>query len=480
MFAEEEPVVNSSDENTASRSPTAEQLADNLESPKQPSTPLFDENSDEIPNNSNECQAQNDDFTDEPIKDEHLSSPISDHLSIKEEESMDNVTQESIDAVDNDNSKEESSPQKSNLIADIFGESEGEEEFEGFEKRGKIRSEPLREQDEHDEKGDAVGAEAEQETNAEAALPELSSDESEDEASRKRKLPDDFVYDFDIMMQKRKESFRRRKRKNIDIINDSDDVIAELIQEMKQAAEDDFQLNKDRKAATRKLKLLPVVETQLRKIDLREAFLDAGVLSVITDWLTPLPDRSLPNLQVRETLIKLLSELNIMDVERLKASGIGKAIMYLFKHPKETKENKRRAGALISTWARPIFNLDSDFHSMSKEEREQRDFEHMTKTKRRVSDVSEGTPPSRQKTPDEKTLRPGEKGWIPRARVPMPSTRDYVVRPKSSVETEASRSGNKKVVSRFDKYLRTFREKNKQTKSQRAVPISIEGRKMSL
>lgn len=40
------------------------------------------------------------------------------------------------------------------------------------------------------------------------------------------------------MMQKRKEiNSRKRRRKNIDIINDSDDVIAELIHEMKQAAD---------------------------------------------------------------------------------------------------------------------------------------------------------------------------------------------------------------------------------------------------
>lgn len=119
------------------------------------------------------------------------------------------------------------------------------------------------------------------------------------------------MYDFDLMMQKkREENHRRRKRKNTDIINDSDDLIADMITRMKQAADDDFEYNKVRRPATCKLKLLPRIEDPLRKIDLREALLDSGILSVITDWLTPLPDRSLPNIRVREVMIQVLLDVS--------------------------------------------------------------------------------------------------------------------------------------------------------------------------
>lgn len=52
----------------------------------------------------------------------------------------------------------------------------------------------------------------------------------------------DFVSDFDLMLEKKKEEMRnqRRKRKDIDIINDNDDLIDALIGRMKIAAEVSF------------------------------------------------------------------------------------------------------------------------------------------------------------------------------------------------------------------------------------------------
>ena len=64
----------------------------------------------------------------------------------------------------------------------------------------------------------------------------------------------------------------------------------------------------------------------------------------------------------------------------------------------------------------------------------------------------------------------------------MPSTRGYVVRPKSNVDMEyhKRRSGGKKPLDRYEKHLRKKKQEKMQSKVTHAMPISIEGRHMPL
>lgn len=173
-----------------------------------------------------------------------------------------------------------------------------------------------------------------------------------------------------------------------------------------------------------------------------------------------------------------------MSQETLKHSGIGRAVMYLYKHPKESRSNKDMAGKLINEWSRPIFGLTSNYKGMTREEREQRDLEQMPQ-RRRMSSTGGQTPRrdlEKVLTGEEKALRPGDPGFCARARVPMPSNKDYVVRPKWNVEMESSRfqGTSKKGISRLDKQMRKFTDIRKKSRSAHAVKISIEGNKMPL
>lgn len=68
---------------------------------------------------------------------------------------------------------------------------------------------------------------------------------------------------------------------------------------------------------------------------------------------------------------------------------------------------------------------------MSREAREQRDFDLLPKAKkRRLKEQADSGRRRDEKKEDDQQNKPGRKGFVMRARVPMPSNQDYVVRPK--------------------------------------------------
>ncbi|XP_062274519.1 protein IWS1 homolog isoform X2 [Scomber scombrus] len=361
-------------------------------------------------------------------------------------------------------SDSESGDEEEKMIADIFGESGDEEgeEFTGF--------------NQEDLDGDKKEAQLKQQ--------QMQEDSDSDEGVDRSGQDTSFMSDFDIMLAKKKamNGKRRRHRDGGTFISDADDVVSAMIMKMTEAAEEDRTLNSQKKPALKKLSLLGQVVMHLKKQDLKETFIDSGVMSAIKEWISPLPDKSLPALRIREELLRILQELPSVSQETLKHSGIGRAVMFLYKHPKESRSNKDLALKLINEWSRPIFGLTSNYKGMTREERQQRDLDQQMPQRRRLS--SGGQTPRRdlekQLTGEEKALRPGDPGFCARARVPMPSNKDYVVRPKWNVEMESNRGPMKKGMTRVDKQLRRFADIRRLTKPGHAVKISVEGNRMPL
>ncbi|XWS49305.1 hypothetical protein CRYUN_Cryun13aG0152500 [Craigia yunnanensis] len=137
-------------------------------------------------------------------------------------------------------------------------------------------------------------------------------------------------------------------------------LVESVMAELEVTAEEDAELNRQGKPAINKLKKLPL---------LTEEFLDHGVLTLMKNWLEPLPDGSLPNINIRAAILKILTDFPI-DLEQhdrreqLKRSGLGKVIMFLSKSDEETTSNRKLAKDLVDKWSRPIFNKSTRFEDM--------------------------------------------------------------------------------------------------------------------
>jgi len=293
---------------------------------------------------------------------------------------------------------------------------------------------------------------------------------------------------FEKVLSKKKLAAKRKRRRNTDdssFISEADDLINDLMRQMAEASGEDKQACVNMVPAIAKLRLLPKLEAAFKTRDYHNAFIENGIMTAIADWLAPLPNNALPNLKIRTSLLQTLVDFPHCSIETLKASGVGKAVNRLLQHPKEMKDNKKLCKLLIRRYSKQIFDV-KDTGAVSKEDRQQRDLEFLRKYG--PSKLSKF-----QKEKDEKSKKVGElkvheKGFIMRARVPMPSNRDYLIRPKSNIDPEDWNINFKKGAKRvktgnealMDKTSRRLVNMKQRMKQQKSAKVSLSGSKGAL
>uniref|UniRef100_A0A5B6YQU3 TFIIS N-terminal domain-containing protein n=2 Tax=Davidia involucrata TaxID=16924 RepID=A0A5B6YQU3_DAVIN len=264
-------------------------------------------------------------------------------------------------------------------------------------------------------------------------------------------------------------------------------LVENVMAELEVVAEEDAELNRQSKPAINKLKKLPLLTEVLSKKQLQLEFLDHGVLTLLKNWLEPLPDGSLPNINIRAAVLKILTDFPI-DLEQydrreqLKKSGLGKVIMFLSKSDEETTANKKLAKDLVDKWSRPIFNKSTRFEDMRNFDDERVPFRRPS-VKKPMNKA--GGMESRDDDLDlaefSQEPKSGQSSSRQHASRPEAMPLDFLVRPQSKIDPDEVRARARQIVQdqrrlKMNKKLQQLKAPKK--KQLQATKLSVEGRGM--
>lgn len=93
---------------------------------------------------------------------------------------------------------------------------------------------------------------------------------------------------------------------------------------------------------------------------MQDLILDNGLLDTIRLWLEPLPDRSLPSLDIQVAMLDILDRLPISG-EHLRESGVGKIVYFYTKSPRIEQHIKRKADQLVAKWSRLVIKRSENY-----------------------------------------------------------------------------------------------------------------------
>ncbi|KAJ0427839.1 putative transcription regulator IWS1 family [Helianthus annuus] len=247
-------------------------------------------------------------------------------------------------------------------------------------------------------------------------------------------------------------------------------VVEKIMAELEVAAEEDANLNRASKPAINKLIKLPFLIEALSKKQLQPEFLDHGVLTLLKNWLEPLPDGSLPNRNIRTAILEILTEFPI-DLyqddrrEQLKKSGIGKVgliivsklvVMFMSKSDEETASNRKLAKDLVDKWSRQIFHISNRFEDLKDE---------------RIPIRRPSIKIEPKSVNSSSTLHASRPGTMPL---------HFMVRPQSKIDPDEVKARAKQAMQEYQRRVKMNKRLRqlKKKKQLQAIKLSVEGRGM--
>lgn len=307
-----------------------------------------------------------------------------------------------------------------------------------------------------------------------------------DEAIEDGKEPDNPIEAAVFRLKKKK----REKKSTLEL----EDEAKEFVNRMEAAAEQDEEAIAARRPGLKKLQMLNEVLDMVKKQDYQTYLIDADLLTVVRRWVQPLPNGQLGNVTVRQKLLEAIAHMPGIHPNALKRSELGKTVMLLHKHPKETPAMKRQTRNLIEQWSRGIFQKSGNMQDLehvhhSRGEGSLASYNRQQHAAAAAASGSTLNARARRDNPgDLKSIissgkRGGQEGPASANRVRVPFSKGFAfsVRPTAKASHDAGgdqhpqrRSPAKE--SRGGLAKRMIEKNRKVSKNQRSANISVEGR----
>lgn len=233
--------------------------------------------------------------------------------------------------------------------------------------------------------------------------------------------------------------------------------IRQFIQLMKDAARKDEIAYSGGMVAISKLKMVDEVCRRVSMNNLSSYFISEGVLDVLSQWISPFNDDTLPNLSIRTKILKLISSIPLGE-EDITSTELGKTLCKLWKNSAETIENRQIIRTLIQRWVRLISKpISSSLDTLSK------------------TPVTVGKLNPQNNYNNESNSKKKPLYMEPRtARIPITTGYNFKVIPqndRSSIEDNTSTYTNKPIGG-----INITKSSRTRNKSKHAMKISLEGR----
>ena len=257
---------------------------------------------------------------------------------------------------------------------------------------------------------------------------------------------------------------------------------------MEAAAQKDKEMVKKGEPAFNKIEKVDYFCRQLKTRRFQEELLERNVLSCVSLWLLPTKSRgTLPPIDIRTKLYDAIATMPV-QTDHIRRSGIGRLLMELKRHKKETSTNKSKLHTIIEKWSRLVLNKTDNMRNLASEQRSLMESGRAHILKLGSNRRKEVTSPVFDKPKDMASLlsSTNDDSYDPdlnrqHARIPQPMECNYIMRPKSLDYSKHHSHQSRKPAPEsqagiLKKQIEQVRKMSK-TKMRRSAKMSIEGGK---